>query len=106
MCWTPSPRVCSVERPKVLPFPDSYALLFWQDVVPLDLHSFPTRRSSDLNAAAPLRPSRERILASASRACLRSRPSNSRSEEHTSELQSRPHLVCRLLPEKTNRDWE
>src|SRR5690554_1098727 len=24
----------------------------------------------------------------------------SRSEEHTSELQSRPHLVCRLLPEK------
>src|SRR3989442_5865962 len=26
----------------------------------------------------------------------------SRSEEHTSELQSRPHLVCRLLLEKTN----
>src|SRR5690554_7401884 len=25
-----------------------------------------------------------------------------RSEEHTSELQSRPHLVCRLLPEKKN----
>src|SRR5690554_1199218 len=27
-----------------------------------------------------------------------------RSEEHTSELQSRPHLVCRLLLEKKNRD--
>src|SRR5690554_7447584 len=26
--------------------------------------------------------------------------SNGRSEEHTSELQSRPHLVCRLLLEK------
>src|SRR3989442_10570516 len=26
--------------------------------------------------------------------------SNTRSEEHTSELQSRPHLVCRLLLEK------
>src|SRR5690554_7370714 len=26
--------------------------------------------------------------------------SNKRSEEHTSELQSRPHLVCRLLLEK------
>src|SRR3989442_4736018 len=26
---------------------------------------------------------------------------NWRSEEHTSELQSRPHLVCRLLLEKT-----
>src|SRR5436305_9761277 len=28
----------------------------------------------------------------------------SRSEEHTSELQSRPHLVCRLLLEKQNSD--
>src|SRR5437870_8765044 len=27
-----------------------------------------------------------------------------RSEEHTSELQSRGHLVCRLLLEKINRD--
>src|SRR5690554_4161236 len=27
---------------------------------------------------------------------------NGRSEEHTSELQSRPHLVCRLLLEKRN----
>src|SRR3989442_6658743 len=27
-------------------------------------------------------------------------PLNDRSEEHTSELQSRPHLVCRLLLEK------
>src|SRR5690554_7238763 len=27
-----------------------------------------------------------------------------RSEEHTSELQSRPHLVCRLLLEKKNID--
>src|SRR2546429_3720785 len=29
-----------------------------------------------------------------------SRPTTSRSEEHTSELQSRLHLVCRLLLEK------
>src|SRR3989442_15465523 len=27
-------------------------------------------------------------------------PARERSEEHTSELQSRPHLVCRLLLEK------
>src|SRR3989442_7230560 len=27
-------------------------------------------------------------------------PATDRSEEHTSELQSRPHLVCRLLLEK------
>src|SRR6266498_4436711 len=29
-------------------------------------------------------------------------PGDVRSEEHTSELQSRPHLVCRLLLEKKN----
>src|SRR3989442_11922510 len=29
-----------------------------------------------------------------------SQPLEDRSEEHTSELQSRPHLVCRLLLEK------
>src|SRR3989442_4209486 len=29
-------------------------------------------------------------------------PLQARSEEHTSELQSRPHLVCRLLLEKKN----
>src|SRR5690554_7576216 len=28
-----------------------------------------------------------------------------RSEEHTSELQSRPHLVCRLLLEKKNKEF-
>ena len=28
---------------------------------------------------------------------------DSRSEEHTSELQSRGHLVCRLLLEKKNK---
>src|SRR5436305_4824409 len=30
----------------------------------------------------------------------------SRSEEHTSELQSRPHLVCRLLLEKKKKTKE
>src|SRR3989442_2953638 len=31
---------------------------------------------------------------------ISARRSGKRSEEHTSELQSRPHLVCRLLLEK------
>src|SRR3989442_5716092 len=30
-------------------------------------------------------------------------PTRERSEEHTAELQSRPHLVCRLLLEKKNQ---
>src|SRR3989442_2339349 len=33
---------------------------------------------------------------------IRISPIRVRSEEHTSELQSRPHLVCRLLLEKNN----
>src|SRR3989442_7424471 len=33
-------------------------------------------------------------------------PKPARSEEHTSELQSRPHLVCRLLLEKKKVDGD
>src|SRR3989442_10632122 len=33
------------------------------------------------------------------------RSSSTRSEEHTSELQSRPHLVCRLLLEKKKKAY-
>src|SRR5207237_8997901 len=68
---------------------------------PLVLHSFPTRRSSDLSADAPARrgssssaPANGRRLRSASSCC------STRSEEHTSELQSHLNLVCRLLLEK------
>src|SRR5690625_6592938 len=34
---------------------------------------------------------------------IRHRDLGRRSEEHTSELQSRGHLVCRLLPEKKKK---
>src|SRR4249920_4267786 len=34
------------------------------------------------------------------------RAQRARSEEHTSELQSRPHLVCRLLLEKKKQKYE
>src|SRR5438876_12230814 len=66
-----------------------------------DLHSFPTRRSSDLNA----HPEGEAadffgvvVNEAIDRGHGRSR--GLRSEEHTSELQSPVHLVCRLLLEK------
>src|SRR5438876_2384787 len=44
--------------------------------------------------------SMSRILPSCPGTCLR----EVRSEEHTSELQSPGHLVCRLLLEKTNHE--
>src|SRR5699024_12527295 len=82
---------------------------------PPPLHSFPTRRSSDLNSSLhkllitiPLRSSR---MAPTTTWVLPNRPrrprsrlgkTQVRSEEHTSELQSRFDLVCRLLLAKKN----
>src|SRR5690625_7924154 len=74
------------------------------------LYSFPTRRSSDLacraTATAQVPVPQDRVSPTP-RSCTRIRttPAGSpsmvvRSEEHTSELQSRGHLVCRLLLEK------
>src|SRR5689334_24197837 len=42
------------------------------------------------------------IAASSAASGPRSIAASTRSEEHTSELQSQFHLVCRLLPEKKN----
>src|SRR5438445_5800615 len=66
-----------------------------------DLHSFPTRRSSDLWKTERQRHVREsRNVGSGFCEDCRSRDWVLRSEEHTSELQSRQYLVCRLLLEK------
>src|SRR5690348_17508642 len=83
-----------------------------------NLHSFPTRRSSDLMpissgshaaTAKPRKmPSGFSPFCSATFASMTTQaddPSENcealpRSEEHTSELQSPVHLVCRLLLEK------
>src|SRR5438045_5388833 len=69
---------------------------------PPSLPSFPTRRSSDLIGLRY----RVALVAAAfaagffwAAACAQWRMSD-RSEEHTSELQSLRHLVCRLLLEK------
>src|SRR5690606_40755152 len=86
-----------------------------------DLHSFPTRRSSDLAPhrahwrACPSRsptrcprpPRRDDAQPAPSSPAAAFRPRspgcNRRSEEHTSELQSRENLVCRLLLEKKKK---
>src|SRR5207237_10295703 len=87
---------------------------------PRDLHSFPTRRSSDLRpigccvrrsrrggsqasfcpeTGASI-PSSTIDLAHRASTTICGRCSQRRSEEHTSELQSHLNLVCRLLLEK------
>src|SRR5206468_11577458 len=99
-----------------------------RSAAPRDLPSFPTRRSSDLDddeigdlhgalagSATPRARSsarrgnaRSRKASRSSRAAIRAsrswrRAARSRSEEHTSELQSRSDLVCRLLLEKKKK---
>src|SRR5947208_10462131 len=74
------------------------SILYKVSEIMRQLLSFPTRRSSDLwppsDASSPARTRRGR-RAAASGASRRTR-----SEEHTSELQSPDHIVCRLLLEK------
>src|SRR5262245_62777554 len=80
-----------------------------------DLHSFPTRRSSDLRLCGISAASRHRAQPMPGYTspnlwpdtlivftCCRRKTIN-RSEEHTSELQSLRHLVCRLLLEKKKK---
>src|SRR5690606_41047266 len=89
------------------------SFFFHSSASPRDLHSFPTRRSSDLPRDLRASVLVERIAA-VRRGQLRSstcradrtrtidaapRRKGDRSEEHTSELQSRENLVCRLLLE-------
>src|SRR5690625_7378238 len=75
---------------------DNLKCIFFMSYALRYKHSFPTRRSSDLGDDR----GGHRAAASSSRA-RRSRSGaldmTVRSEEHTSELQSRGHLVCRLL---------
>src|SRR5205823_14747014 len=61
------------------------------------LHSFPTRRSSDLNAFTGTELYRWSIGLYANFASY-----TGRDRKHTSELQSLAYLVCRLLLEKKN----
>src|SRR5436309_7075802 len=70
-----------------------------------NLHSFPTRRSSDLSATARHGRSATPPVATVRRpSSPRRAPRARRSEEHTSELQSRENLVCRLLLEKKKKN--
>src|SRR5688500_19997722 len=88
-----------------------YCYLFHHRVV----HSFPTRRSSDLapahlalaellgpHAARQQEQARQEEERAAKKGGARR---GSRSEEHTSELQSPCNIVCRLLLEKKNKSF-
>src|SRR5437867_9582737 len=85
----------------------TFTLIYYTSRDPPDLHSFPTRRSSDLRESA-LQTARSYTFDDDAIICnvsLKETGHNelqmmARSEEHTSELQSPYDLVCRLLLEK------
>src|SRR5690606_39840061 len=105
---------CTIHAIYLLAWPPDSLFLCSPDSRHRDLHSFPTRRSSDLggvdhhvlqegkvglDAPHPELPQGPQHLAG--RAGKGAVPrAHLRSEEHTSELQSRENLVCRLLLEK------
>src|SRR2546422_4132374 len=75
---------------------------FFNDTATTEIYTLSLHDALPISSARPARGSAGRIpappWARAPPARWRSRPP--RSEEHTSELQSRLHLVCRLLLEK------
>src|SRR5207248_8917053 len=97
---------------------------FYSSATHLDLHSFPTRRSSDLEAGvmrelhwhatatewAFVLKGRVRTTVinpagqTETNDCCANTAFENRSEEHTSELQSPYDLVCRLLLEKKKKN--
>src|SRR5206468_13122628 len=98
-CTHMRPTSCQPRlTPSSTPTPSIPTFLFSSYRAHRDLHSFPTRRSSDLACfSAGTGDCRNFIGAGAS---VSGGDPSERSEEHTSELQSRSDLVCRLLLEK------
>src|SRR6202048_5633236 len=69
---------------------------FFNDTATTEIYTLPTRRSSDLTFQYA-RATRETFQAILSKKGQVGHVLRMRSEEHTSELQSRVDLVCRLL---------
>src|SRR2546422_5796906 len=72
------------------------------DALPISDPVCPRPASAQAAETRPRR-SRQRRCRRGRRTSIVRRPRRQRSEEHTSELQSRLHLVCRLLLEKKKK---
>src|SRR3712207_6998003 len=78
-----------------------YSFFFFNDTATTEIYTL------SLHDALPIwKACTSRAAAAASNPAPRGRPPGRRSEEHTSELQSRQYLVCRLLLEKKKKMTE
>src|SRR2546429_1773643 len=85
--------------------PNVYAFFFFNDTATTEIYTL------SLHDALPISPAAKKFVAKVARAVKSAGVprfatktfGRARSEEHTSELQSRLHLVCRLLLEKKKK---
>src|SRR6476620_12693578 len=73
-----------------------FLLFFFNDTATTEIYTLSLHDALPISPASAAGPTRS---ASSPRSC----PTRARSEEHTSELQSRQYLVCRLLLEKKKK---
>src|SRR3712207_8648949 len=85
--------------PRSTPFPTT---TFFRSPHRLRIHDRPVARPAEVHEEV-LRRLVQRVADDRDRDALQRRPRR-RSEEHTSELQSRQYLVCRLLLEKKKKE--
>src|SRR2546429_5924606 len=88
--------------------PHNSSLFFFNDTATTEIYTLSLHDALPISSAAPSwRRQPRRARSALSRCCGRFRSCGGlegiRSEEHTSELQSRLHLVCRLLLEKKKK---
>src|SRR2546422_1128917 len=82
----------------MVPLPDVSSFFFFNDTATTEIYTL------SLHDALPISPPKREIAARSPCSTVPAPASkNIRSEEHTSELQSRLHLVCRLLLEKKKK---
>src|SRR5215813_7069194 len=77
---------------------------FFNDTATTEIYTLSLHDALPIYSRARSRRGRHRSITPMARSASTSQPGcAARSEEHTSELQSRPHLVCRLLLEKKKK---
>src|SRR2546428_9385235 len=90
-----------------------YSFFFFNDTATTEIYTLSLHDALPISHAFPSATSKRNMLAPSSRCAALTWPASSstttasgliRSEEHTSELQSRSDLVCRLLLEKKQRN--
>src|SRR5438309_5346406 len=77
---------------------------FFNDTATTEIYTLSLHDALPISRTRPSASSTSTDSAPSGATAARMSPRASRSEEHTSELQSQFHLVCRLLLEKKNKE--